>query len=193
MPKKKRSLILTIHPLTIDRWPDFERLFGKQGACGGCWCMWWRLPRKKFEEQKGDGNRRAMKRIVRSGEVPGLLAYHEKEPVGWCALAPRERFTGMARSRILKPVDDQPCWSIPCFYINKKYRKQAVSVQLLKAAVMYARRQGATILEGYPIEPKKDEYPDTFAYTGFAKTFIRAGFKEVARRSPTRPIMRIEL
>lgn len=74
---------LTIHPLTPERWPDFVRLFGDRVG-GGCWCMGWRLPRQQYLRQKGDRNKKAMKAIVQSGEVPGILAYVADEPVGWC-------------------------------------------------------------------------------------------------------------
>ncbi len=181
---------LELHPLTPERWKDFETLFGERGACGGCWCMWTRLARSEFERQKGEGNRRAMKAIVDSGRVPGLLAYGGGRPIGWCSVAPREEFPLLARSRILKPLDDQPVWSIVCFFIPKENRRQGLSGRLLAAAVDYVRRQGGRILEGYPVEPKKGRTADVFAWTGLASAFRHAGFREVARRSPTRPIMR---
>ena len=99
---------LHIHPLTADRWDDFEALFGANGACGGCWCQWFLLPNKIYETQKGEGNRQAMRQIVESGAVPGLLAYHEGQPIGWVAVAPRKDYSRLQRSRILRPVDDQP-------------------------------------------------------------------------------------
>ncbi len=183
---------LRFHPLTAGRWSDFERLFGERGACGGCWCMWWRLTGKQFEAGKGEPNRRAMRELVAAGEVPGILAYAGDEPVGWCALAPRERFARLARSRILAPVDERPVWSVVCFFVHKRYREQGVSVALLEAAVEHARGCGAGAVEGYPVEPRKDRAPAIFVYTGLAAAFRRAGFTEVARRSPTRPIMRRE-
>lgn len=152
--------------------------------------MWWRVTRSQFEKQKGKGNRNAMRKIVRSGEVPGLLAYSKGEPVAWCSLAPREVYPVLGRSRILKPVDDKPVWSIVCFFVARPYRKLGVSVRLLRAAKTYAKANGAKILEGYPIEPKKDKVPEAFAWTGLASAFQKAGFKEVERRSETRPIMR---
>jgi GNAT superfamily N-acetyltransferase len=182
------------HPLTEIRWSDFERLFGKNGACGGCWCMLWRVPRKQFEAQKGARNRKAMRRLVASGEEPGLLAYLDGEPVGWCALAPREQYPGLARSRVLKPVDERPCWSVACLFVHRAHRNAGVSTQLLRAAVAHARAQGARILEGYPIEPRSGEpLAPAFAWTGIASAFRAAGFAEVARRSATRPIMRREI
>jgi GNAT superfamily N-acetyltransferase len=189
--KQSATKRLTFHPLTPDRWDDFERLFGERGACGGCWCMWWRLKRSEFEKKKGAGNKRAMKAIVRKGAVPGILAYVGKEPVGWCAIAPRDDYGTLERSRILRPVDDQPVWSVVCFFVERGHRGSGVSVELLRAAVAHAKRHGARIVEGYPVEPTKDRMPDAFAWFGLASAFERAGFKEVARRSPTRPIMRI--
>ena len=185
---------LSFKPLTRDRWDDFVALFGERGACGGCWCMLWRLTRKAFEAQKGEGNKRAMKAMVDAGEVPGILAYDKSRAVGWCAVAPRSSYPALSRSRILKPVDDNPCWSVACLFIDKSYRKKGVSTQLLRAATEYARSKGASIIEGYPMEPKSEkDIPPAFAWTGIPKAFVRAGFTEVARRSPTRPIMRIKL
>lgn len=181
---------LEFHPVTPGRWDDFETLFGERGACGGCWCMWFRLKRSEFEKQKGEDNRLAMKAIVESGEVPGILAYTGSEPVGWCSVAPREAFGVLQRSWVLKPVDDQPVWSIVCFFVAKPYRRRGLMGKLIEAAVAYAAAQGAKIVEAYPVEPKKAETPDVFAYTGLASTFRKAGFVEVARRSETRPIMR---
>jgi GNAT superfamily N-acetyltransferase len=186
------ATILTFEPLISDRWQDFEALFGERGACGGCWCMLWRLSRKQFEAQKGEGNRRAMQGIVEAGEVPGILAYDRQKAVGWCAVAPRKHYGYLARSRILKPVDDRPCWSVACLFIDKAFRRIGLSSELLKAASAFARSQGARVVEGYPSEPKPGQrLAPAFAWTGLASAFRKAGFKEVARRSPTRPIMRI--
>ena len=152
--------------------------------------MWWRLKRSEFEKQKGEGNKRAMKKIITSGEVPGVLAYKDGQPVAWCSVGPREVFSALERSRILKRVDDKPVWSIVCFFVAKPFRKKGLTVQLLKAAVEYAKGQGASIVEGYPVEPKKEKTADVFAYTGLASAFRKAGFEEIARRSETRPFMR---
>ncbi len=183
----------TIQPLTLDQWSDFEQLFGPRGACGGCWCMWWRLPRAQFAQRQGELNRQSMQDIVTSGEVPGLLLYRDGQPVGWCSVAPREQFPVLSRSRVLKPVDDQPVWSIICFFVSRPQRHAGVMVELLNAAVEYAGSQGARILEGYPVDPKGNQTPDVFAYTGLFSAFLQAGFHEVARRSETRPIMRFAI
>ncbi len=179
-----------IVPLTPDRWADFERLFGPRGACGGCWCMWWRVERSRWRAGSGEGNRRAFRRLVGSGDPPGLLAYVGTEAAGWMALAPRDAYLGLARSRILKPLDDRPVWSITCFYVSRPHRGRGLTVRLLQAAADFVRKRGGSMLEGYPNEPRKGKAPDPWVYTGLATAFRRAGFVEVARPSPTRPIMR---
>jgi GNAT superfamily N-acetyltransferase len=176
--------------VTPQRWTDLEELFGERGACGGCWCMWWRLKRSEFEKQKGEENRKALKRIVDSGEIPGLLAYSNNRPIAWCSVGPREKYSALERSRILKKVDNELVWSVVCFFVAKPFRRKGVMVELLKAAMEYSREQGAKIMEGYPIEPKKTSVPDVFVYTGLASAYYKVGFVEVLRRSETRPIMR---
>ena len=181
------------HPVTPDRWTDLETLFGPKGAYGGCWCMLNRIPRKTLEAQKGDGNRKAMKELVDSGQVPGILAYDKGNPVAWCSVAPRDAFPGLERSRIMKPIDDTPVWSVTCFFVRKSHRHRGLSVALLEAACAYVRAQGGHVVEGYPIEPRKPEMPDIFAWLGLAAAYRKAGFTEVLRRSETRPIMRRSL
>lgn len=184
---------LSFRPLTPESWTDFEALFGENGACGGCWCMWWRLPRTEYERGKGAANKHAMYAIVEAGGIPGILAYADGKPVGWCSVAPRDEFAALNRSRILRPVDDQPVWSIVCFFVARQYRHQGVSEKLIRAAIDYAQRNGAAAIEAYPVEPRKDKMPEVFAFTGFSSAFARAGFSEVARRSDTRPVMRYML
>jgi len=193
LPPTHPPMILHFQALSMDTWPAFESLFGERGACGGCWCMTPRLRSGDYEKQKGEGNRKAMQALVRQGAPAGILAFSNKNPVGWCALAPREHYRRIENSRVLQRVDDRPVWSVSCLFIEKSWRRKGVSVQLLKAAAAYAKEQGAECLEGYPVIPKKGLMPDVFAYTGIVSSFAAAGFKEVARRSETRPIMRLEL
>lgn len=180
----------TFTPLTPETWGDFARLFGPRGACGGCWCMLHRVPRKDWEAGKGEGNRTAMRKLVKSGVVPGLLAYAGGEAVGWCSVAPRECFPGLARSRVMQPPDERPVWSVTCFYIAKSARGRGLSVSLLNAVCDHVTAQGGRIVEGYPTEPKTAKMPPAFAWMGLAAAFRRAGFEECARRSETRPLMR---
>lgn len=179
-----------IRPAT---WATFEAVMGEKGGCGGCWCMLWRRSAKEVEAGKGDGNRAAMKGVFETGHVPGLIALHEEEAVGWIQIDRRSAFPRLGSSRTLKPVDDRDIWSVTCFFIDKRFRRQRLSLDLLMAAADWARDQGASIIEGYPIDTPKEKYPPVYAWTGFVETFKRAGFTEVVRRSETRPIMRKEL
>jgi len=181
---------LQFRALTPELWPDLEKLFGERGACGGCWCMWWRLTRSEWERNKGAGNKTALRKLVDAKTPLGVLAFLEGQPVGWCAVGPRETLPSLARSRVLAPVDEQPVWSVTCFFVARPYRKRGVAVRLLKAAVEYARSQGARIVEGYPTETRQPSVPDVFAFMGPVPLFEKAGFREVARRSKNRPFMR---
>ena len=135
-------------------------------------------------------HKKKMKNLVNNGTVPGILAYDDDKPVGWCSVAPREDFPVLENSRVLERVDDKPVWSVVCFFINKDYRKKGLSVELLNAAKKYVKNNKGKIIEGYPVEPKKGKTADVFAWTGLATAFRKAGFKEIIRRSETRPIMR---
>ena len=179
----------TFSPLTSSNWNDFVELFGNKGACGGCWCMNWRLKAADYNMQKGEGNKKAMKELLKKSS-PGVIAYSKDKAVGWCAIAPREVYVRLETSRVLKPVDDKMVWSVSCFFINKEYRRKGLSIQLLNAAVAFAFSQGAKVIEGYPVDPKSGKLADVFAWTGIVATFQRTGFKEVERRSEGRPIMR---
>jgi GNAT superfamily N-acetyltransferase len=181
---------LDFKPLTKEIWPDFEELFGPRGAYGGCWCMWWRLTRKEFEQGQGEGNRMAMKSIVDSGEIPGILAYHNGKPVGWCSVAPRERYGTLERSRVLKRLDDKEVWSIVCFHIAKNFRNKGVALQLIRAAIDYVRNVGGKIVEAYPTQPRTQILPPVSSYMGIPSMFAKAGFEECSRPSKSKVIMR---
>ena len=185
------QLKLKFFPLTSERWNDFEKLFGDNGACGGCWCMWWRLKRSQYEKQKGAGNKKSIKKIVNSGIIPGILAYVNNNPIAWCAIEPRESYALLENSRVLKRIDDEKVWSVVCFFVSRKYRRKGVTEKLLEAALNHAKKNRAKIVEGYPVDSGKT--PSVFAWTGYASAFLKVGFKEVHRGSPTRPIMRYYL
>jgi GNAT superfamily N-acetyltransferase len=182
--------VLETHPLTPRRWADFEELFGERGAYGGCWCMWWRISRREFEEQLGDGNRKAMKTIVESGQIPGLLFYLNGKPVAWCSIAPRDSYASLNRSRILKKLDDTPVWSLVCFFVDKEYRNQGFIQEVLRGAITYVRDQGGTVIEAYPTVPKSEKLPPVSSYMGIPAMFEKAGFVEVARPSKSKVVMR---
>lgn len=193
MTAEKWSDGLAVYPLVPERWADLEALFGSRGACAGCWCMYWRQTQREFEAGAGEPNRFALRKLIETGVVPGLLAYHDGKAIGWISLGPRESFPRLARSRVLKPVDDNKVWSVVCFFVAKEYRRQGLMVYLLQEGVRFAASCGAEIVEGYPIAVKSGNTPAVFIYTGTESAFLQAGFVEVARRSETRPIMRYSI
>lgn len=182
---------LRFEPLTKSNWNKFTELFGSKGACGNCWCMFFRLSKTDFEEGKiNDGNKNAMKQLVWDGQPVGLLGFYEDVPVAWCAFAPRPHFPKLQRSRVHRPIDDQPVWSVPCTFIAKEFRRRGVSVALLKGLVKYARAAGIKIVEAYPAIPTQERLPDAFAWIGLYKSFERAGFDIVDQTSKNRPMVR---
>jgi GNAT superfamily N-acetyltransferase len=182
---------LTFEPLTRSNWNKFLRLFGENGACGNCWCMYYRLSRSEFHDGKSDdGNKNAFKDIVWADKPTGILALYEGEAIAWCAFAPREDFIKLAKSRVHKRIDDKRVWSIPCFFIDKRFRRNGVSVALLKGVIDYSRSNGIEILEAYPTIPTKEKLPDSFLWIGLYKSFERAGFEIVDRTSKNSPTVR---
>lgn len=184
---------LEFKPVTDKEWDDMQELFGSKGAYGGCWCTYWRMKTSEFMSRTPSERKQSMKDTIVSGKVPGILAYKDGEPIGWCSLDRREAFVRLENSRILKRVDDKPAWSIVCFYIRKSERRMGVMRRLISEAVRYASCRGAEIVEGYPIDPGEELYPDPYAYTGLMSAFLDAGFIEVERRSAKRPIMRYSI
>lgn len=176
---------LTIRPLTPGLWPALEDLFGKRGACNGCWCMWPRIGRSYHGNAQH--NKRAFRAIVKQGPPPGLLAFEGDLCVGWCQITPRAAIPWLDHVHHLKPVDEMPVWSISCFYTRIGHRRQGISTELTKAAMTMAKRAKAPALEVYPFDRARS--PSSTS-TGFASTFKCLGFITVARRIPARPIMR---
>jgi GNAT superfamily N-acetyltransferase len=185
---------LRFQPLTPGNWPAFERLFGERGACANCWCMYYRLPRKEFEAGKsGHGNKEAMRALVAAGRPAGILAFQGNQAIAWCAFAPRKDFVRLANSRIHKPIDELPVWSIPCLFVDKRFRRRGLAVQLLRGVIQYAAEHGIDTLEAYPVIPSGDGLPDAFAWMGPYASFEKAGFIVVDSTSKNRPMVRYRM
>lgn len=187
---------LTIAPLTPARWPDLEAVFKAKGCsvARGCWCMAYRVSGGREAPPKGvtraQANRAALKALVDAGTPPGLIAYRGRVPVGWVSIGPRGEFAKLVRSPVMKAVDDKPVWSVICFVVPTEYRGQGVARELLKGAVAYAKRRGAKLVEAYPVD-KPARANDQDMWFGAKSMYDKAGFREVARRKPQRPIVRI--
>jgi GNAT superfamily N-acetyltransferase len=180
---------LTIRPLTPDQWAALENLFGENGACNGCWCMYWRIG-SAYRRRPREQNKAAFREVVQRGPPPGLLAFDRDVAVGWCQLTPRAALPWLDRPWRLRRVDDLPVWSLSCLYVRKGHRRQGVTTALIAAALQAAKRANAPALEAYPFDA--DVSPSASG-TGYASTFARAEFRTVARRAPPRPIMRHDL
>ena len=186
---------IDVHPATADRWPDLEMLFGQNGACGGCWCMFWRLKRSDYKQLQGEGTKAVLRDLTLKNEIPGMLAYVDGQAVGWISIGPRQQYLALENSRILKRLDDQPVWSIVCFFTKKNFRRQGIMLALVKGAVHYALEHQAQIIEAYPIDMQSPKLAGqrlsgSSGYMGLASVFRQAGFVEVARASETQLMMR---
>lgn len=177
---------LTVRVVRPADWARIETLFGANGACAGCWCMWPRLPRggKLWQDSKGEPNKRAFRGLVKRGEVHALLAFDGEQTVGWCCLGPRADFPRLERVKAARSEWDASTWSVVCFYMPAKQRGKGVASALLDAAIVHARERGARMLEGYPVcstNPTQQRLPAAFAWTGVVPMFEARGFE---RRSP---------
>jgi len=182
---------LTFEAVSRNNWNKFTILFGAKGACGNCWCMYYRLSKIDFNEGKlNDGNKEAMYELVKQNKSTSIIASYQDVPIAWCAFAPREDFDKLKKSRVHKPIDNEKVWSIPCTFIHKDFRRKGVSVALLKGLIEYAAQINIKIIEAYPTIPTQEKLPDSFAWIGLYKSFERAGFKIVDRTSKHRPMVR---
>jgi len=189
---------LLARPLTPERFADLEALFEARGCSVArqCWCMYYResgaAPERAPGQTLRQARREAMKALVEAGRPVGLIGYRGRTPVGWVSLGPREDYLKLARSPVMKPVDERPVWSVICFVVPSEYRNQGVATGLLAAAVDWARRQGVELLEAYPMD-KPGRAGDDTMWFGAKSMYDKAGFEEVARRKPQRPIVRLKL
>ncbi|WP_022980249.1 GNAT family N-acetyltransferase [Ideonella sp. B508-1] len=182
-------------PLCPERWSDLEDLFKARGCAQArtCWCMYYRrsgeplVPRGR---RKADVNHDEFQALVDAGVFTGLLAYEGKQAVGWLSFGPREDYAKLARSPVMKPVDELPVWSVICFVVRPTHRGQGVARELLSAAKQEARKRGVT-LEAYPVD-KTGRLDDDTLWFGPASLYAEAGFTEVARRKPERPVVRLQ-
>jgi ribosomal protein S18 acetylase RimI-like enzyme len=185
---------LTVRPLTADRWADLETLFSARGCSVArhCWCMHYRRTGRAelpYGTRRSESDRAALRKLASSEEPPGLIAYRGRSPVGWISLGPREHFARLQRSSVMKAVDDTPVWSIVCFVVPAEHRGQGVARRLLEAAIEYAGKRGATMLEAYPVD-RPGRSSDEAMWFGAKSMYDAAGFHEVARRRPHRPVVR---
>lgn len=189
---------LTVLPATSERWDDILTLLGADGD-RGCYCQAWRGVEFPISRTEPARNRMLLGAQVASGAfAPGLIAYLDGAPVGWCGLGPRAAMPRLVNSRTIPVVDDLPVWAIGCFRIRVGYRRRGVARALLTAAVAYAREYGAPAIEAYPIDPEGSRVDVGFGFVGFTPMFEAAGFHRVTATDAhsagrVRWLMRLEL
>jgi GNAT superfamily N-acetyltransferase len=177
--------MLEYHPVTPDRRADLARFSEAHGKFRYCSCMRWRLTSAEYKRSTKEGRVATLDGLVAADAPVGVLAYQDGEPVGWVAVAPREKLGALERFKALARIDNEPVWSVTCFFIDSQVRRQGVTLDLLRAAVTYAISQGARIIEGYPVEPG-----NLYTYMGSPTTFRAAGFVDVTSPGRERLIMR---
>ena len=187
-----KALSLTFEALNLKTWPQLQALFGQKGACGGCWCMTPRLPSSAYNQNKGEGNKKKLHELIKSGEPLGVIAFHGQQPVAWCSISPKTRLMQMRNSRLMKLTSDEQCWSIVCLFIAKNYRRRGVSGAVIRAAANYAFSAGAKIVEAYPLINRTEDIPDAFAWNGIWKSYEKVGFRLIKQVSETRAIVQLQ-
>lgn len=192
---RKQPTDVDVQPLTAERWDDFEALFTSAAIPGRCWCMWQRGTQKNAIENRGEGNRTAMRGKVEEGEDVGLLAYADGVPAAWCSIGPRSAFGRLSRSPALTAAEGseppEKVWSTVCYFVHRDYRHAGLAHELLRAAVEYARERGAEAFEGYPVKPRDKRIDTPSAFPGTSAMFVQAGFSPVPSRAPDRSIQMI--
>lgn len=189
---------LSVRPVTPKRWRDVERIFQARGCsvARGCWCMCYRhsgaQPPPPRGKTRAQANRARLKALVDARRPPGLIAYRGAEPVGWVSVGPRDDYAKLARSPVMKPVDGKFVWSVICFVVPAEHRGQGVARELLDGAVAYARRKGARLIEAYPVDQAGRSKPEDLWF-GVKSMYDKAGFTEIARRKPRRPVVRLAI
>jgi GNAT superfamily N-acetyltransferase len=193
--QEKSMATIQTKELTPDLWPELEKLFGRNGACGGCWCQAWRTAKgERWDDIKGTTAKKRLHRSVQDETVHGILAFLDGVPIGWCTFGPRTSFVKLDRAPSLKCADAGRVWSIPCFFVARNHRRQGVATALLRHALQALKQRKARIAEGYPVKPDQDgQYIAAFSWTGTRSLFQKAGFVVVGNRDGGKQRVRKQL
>ncbi len=167
-----------VRPATGDRFEDLAAVLRpKHKGASACWCVAYRLPNRAAKS--GPEREAYMRGLCESGQPPGVIAYVDEVPAGWCSVSPRSGLSRLVHSRTIPTVDEQPVWSVVCLVVRAGFRRRGVATAMLEGAVDYARDQGAGIVEGYPLDTRGAKISASFAYVGTVAMFEGAGFSRV--------------
>jgi len=180
-------------PLISETWQDFESVVGcYQGANGGCWCTWWRLPRSEWEKMGRIARKNYFRQVVERGSPTGIIAFENNVPCGWCAIAPSSDYPVINRSPVIKPSLQQDDWYVSCFFVKAKYRRSGIMKMLLKYAIDFAKNNAAKAIEACPRDNLSGSGTSDI-FVGKTSVFIENGFKEIHRLRYDRPLLRLDL
>jgi len=187
---------LLIAPVTSERWNDLVALLGvERGGHNGCWCQWFRLMRVDYEALSGAERRKRLAHTIETGPSPGVLAYHDSRPVGWCAVSPRNDQPRLDKGRVSRRRDDRSyggVWVITCFFVAIDWRKRGLMRPLIKGASEFAREQGACAIEAYPMIPNQ-RTSNADVYVGQRDAFVSCGYRQIEKPLPQRAVVRLDL
>jgi GNAT superfamily N-acetyltransferase len=181
---------ISVRSVSEADFPALEALFGRGGASNGCWCMYWRLG-PEYHKRDRELNHAALRERVATHPSPGLLAFDAgtETAIGWLQLTPRDELAWLNSVKFLAPVDDLEVWSISCLYVTSRHRSKGIATELISAALSASHSAGVRAVEAYPVDAAVPGATRN-AFTGYASTFFDAGFIELVRRRPDRPIVR---
>ena len=187
-----------IRPLTPDLWPAFEDLFGKQGACYGCWCTYFRLPPAARKANDSQQKKEIIRERIQAGPPPGVLAFDDGQAIGWMQIGPRADVPEWNNAgRGSAPVAagdafDPSVWAISCFFLRSKARGKGLSHGLVSSGLVFARENGARFVDACPIDRSKSSR-SVGLFVGSTRVFEKAGFSKLVERKAGRPLMRYAL
>jgi GNAT superfamily N-acetyltransferase len=183
-----------VRAATADRWEDVAAVMKGRGDPARCWCQFFRLRGQDWRSASPAANRTRLRRQVQDADhAPGVLAYIDEQPVGWCAVAPRACYPRVVASKIAG-VEQDGVWSVTCFVVRVGWRRRGVATALLEGAVELARSAGAAVVEAYPVDPDaRSTVSSAELYHGPLSVFLDAGFREVRRSSPARALVQLKL
>lgn len=187
-----------IEPLTPRLWPVFEDLFGRQGACYGCWCTYFRLPPSARKSNSVEQKKALMRERIEAGPPPGLLALDGERGVGWMQVGPRpdvpewNNAGRVSAPPVLEEATDSRIWTVSCFFLRPSERGRGLTHRLVAAGIDHARRNGAVALDACPIRQSRDSR-SVGLFVGSARVFEQAGFITISERKPGRPLMRLAI
>jgi GNAT superfamily N-acetyltransferase len=174
--------MIEVHPATVDRFEDVTTILApKNPDAPTCWCLSYRIPNQEYRALSGPERPARLRRYAEEGTPPGVIAYVDGEPAGWCSVSPRASHHRLTRSRTIPTIDDVPVWSVICLVIRAPFRRKGLSRHLLAGAIEYARSRGAPMLEAYPIDSGGGRVSSSFAYVGTTAQFESAGFERVVK------------